>query len=139
MSVYVDTSVLVAVIFEEFSSVETRNWLRRTSERIIVGDLERLEFAAVVSRALRARRLDEREALRALASFDEFPADSLSMGHGRGDFELAEWVIREFTTKLSAPDALHLASAKNAGAALATLDARLAEAAPAQRVEVELA
>ena len=37
-----------------------------------------------------------------------------------------------FSTKLAAADALHLASAKNAGATLATLDVRLAEAARGQ-------
>ena len=40
--------------------------------------------------------------------------------------------MRDFATKLTAPDALHLASAKNAGATLATLDARLVEAARGQ-------
>ena len=44
-------------------------------------------------------------------------------------FLLAERLVRDFSTKLAAADALHLASAKNAGAALATFDARLAEAA----------
>jgi predicted nucleic acid-binding protein len=44
--------------------------------------------------------------------------------------------VRDYSTKLSAPDALHLASAKNAGATLATFDARLADAARAQGVEV---
>ena len=48
-------------------------------------------------------------------------------------------LVRDFTTKLTAPDALHLASAKNAGATLATLDVRLAEAARAQGVETALA
>jgi len=56
--------------------------------------------------------------------------------HGRADFAAAELLVRDFATKLSAPDALHLASAKNAGAMLATLDARLAEAAHGQGVEV---
>jgi predicted nucleic acid-binding protein len=45
-------------------------------------------------------------------------------------------LVRDFATKLSAPDALHLASAKNAGATLATLDVRLAEAAMGQGVKV---
>ena len=52
------------------------------------------------------------------------------------DFAHAERLIRDFATKLAAPDALHLASAKNSGAALATFDARLADAARAQGVEV---
>jgi predicted nucleic acid-binding protein len=56
------------------------------------------------------------------------------LSHRPSDFLLAERLIRDFSTKLAAADALHLASAKNAGATLATLDARLAEAAQGQGV-----
>ena len=138
MTVYADTSVIAAVVFEEPASEAAREWFRRTTQRIIVSDLARLEFAAVVSRAVRTGRFDNRQAARALESFDEFRAACLATSHGRGDFEFAEKLVRDFATKLAAPDALHLASAKNAGAALATFDARLAEAARAQGVEVAL-
>ena len=40
----------------------------------------------------------------------------LPQGHDRGEFELAERLIRDFSMKLAAADALHLASAKNAAA-----------------------
>jgi predicted nucleic acid-binding protein len=136
VTVYIDTSILAAAIFEEPRSAAARDWFRRMSERIILSDLTGLEFAAVVSRAVRTRRFDNDAAGRALASFDEIRADSLPYSHGRGEFEFAERLIRDFSTRLAAPDALHLASAKNAGAALATFDERLAEAASAQGVEV---
>lgn len=45
------------------------------------------------------------------------------------DMILAESLVRDFATKLSAPDALHLALASNRGYRLATFDTRLAEAA----------
>jgi len=48
----------------------------------------------------------------------------------------AERIVRDPSTKLAAADALHLASAKSAGAAMATLDIRLAEAAAAYGVAV---
>jgi predicted nucleic acid-binding protein len=134
VTTYVDTSVFAAAIFEELRSAAARDWLQ--GGRIIVSDLAGLEFAAVVSRAVRMRRFDSEAAARALASFDEIRAASLPLHHGRSDFGLAERFVRDFSTKLAAPDALHLASAKNASAALATFDARLAEAARAQGVEV---
>jgi uncharacterized protein len=56
------------------------------------------------------------------------------LSHGASGFSLAERLIRDFATKLAAADALHLASAKNAGATLATLDGRLAEAVRGQGV-----
>lgn len=134
MTTYVDTSILAAAIFEEPRSAAARDWFRRMSEHVIVSQLAGLEFAAVVSRALRTRRFDNDAAARALMSFDELRAASLPLHHGRSDFELAERIVRDFSTKLAAADALHLASAKNAGATLATLDARLAEAARGQGV-----
>jgi predicted nucleic acid-binding protein len=45
-------------------------------------------------------------------------------------------LVRDYSTKLTAADALHLASAKNGGARLATFDVRLAEAARAAGVEL---
>lgn len=136
MTTYVDTSILAAAIFEEPRSAAARDWFRQMSGRIMVGDLAGLELAAVVSRAVRMRRFDSDAAARALASFDEIRADSLPCSHGRGEFEFAERLIRDFSTKLAAADALHLATAKNAGAILATFDLRLAEAARGQGVEV---
>ncbi len=55
---------------------------------------------------------------------------------GAADFLLAERIVRDFSTRLAVADALHLASAANADAAIATLDARLAEAARMRGVEV---
>lgn len=136
MTIYADTSVLIAVVFEEPDSDRVREWFRRTTQGIIVSDLARLEFPAVVMRSARTRRLNPREASAALTSFDLVAARSRNLRHGRADFAAAELLVRDFATKLSAPDALHLASAKNAGAMLATLDARLAEAAHGQGVEV---
>lgn len=133
---YADTSVLVAFVFDEPESNRVRDWFRRTTQRIIVSDLARLEFPAVVTRSARTGRLDQSDASAALASFDLLAARSRPLRHGRTDFAAAEMLVRDFETKLSAPDALHLASAKNAGATLVTLDVRLAEAARGQGVEV---
>ena len=130
MTVYLDTSVVVAILIDEPSSEIARAWFRRLADDdVIVADLAAVEFAAGISRWLRMGRIDVGQAEFALASFDMLRAQCLSYAHGRDDFALAELIARDFATKLLAPDALHLASAKNAGATLATFDARLAEAA----------
>jgi uncharacterized protein len=136
VTIYADTSVLVAFVFDEPHSARVRDWFRRTTQRIIVSDLARLEFPAVVTRSARTKRLNPNEASAALSNFDLLVARSRPLSHDRADFAAAEVLVRDFTTKLTAPDALHLASAKNAGATLATLDARLADAARGQGVEV---
>ena len=136
MTVYLDTSIVVAILIDEPSSEVARAWFRRADDDVIVADLAAVEFAAGISRWLRMGRIDVRQAEFALASFDMLRAQCLSYAHGRHDFARAELFARDFATKLLAPDALHLASAKNAGARLATFDARLAEAARMQSVEV---
>ncbi len=136
MTVYLDTSVVVAILIDEPSSEAARAWFRRADDDVIVADFAAVEFAAGISRWLRMGRIDVGQAEFALASFDMLRAQCLSYAHGRDDFALAELIARDFTTKLLAPDALHLASAKNAGATLATFDARLAEAARTAGVEL---
>ena len=103
---------------------------------MIISDLANLEVCAVVSRELRAKRFTRAAADKALADFDSLRAASERLTPGAQDFALADQLVRDYATKLSAPDALHLAAAKNAGARLATLDARLAEAARMQGVEL---
>jgi predicted nucleic acid-binding protein len=137
VTVYLDTSVVVAILIDEPSSEIARAWFRRLADDdVIVADLAAVEFAAGISRWLRMGRIDVGQAEFALASFDMLRAQCLSYAHGRDDFALAELIARDFATKLLAPDALHLASAKNAGATLATFDARLADAARMQGIEV---
>ncbi|MGJ0454481.1 MAG: PIN domain-containing protein [Methylocystis sp.] len=55
---------------------------------------------------------------------------------GGADFELALRLVRDFSTKLATPDALHLASAINLEASLVTFDARLKEAAAMRGMRV---
>jgi uncharacterized protein len=136
VTIYADTSVLVAFVFDEPASNRLRDWFRRSTPPIIVSDLARLEFPAVVRRSARTGRLNPSEASAALASFDRLAARSGSLRHDRAGFAAAEMLVQDFATKLAAADALHLASAKNAGAILATLEIRLAEAAKGQGVEV---
>ena len=72
----------------------------------------------------------------ALLDFDAMRAGAERMSHSADDYALAERIVRDRSSKLAAADALHLASAKSAGAAMATLDIRLAEAAAVYGVAV---
>lgn len=134
MTTYLDTSVVVAVIVDEPRSAAIRTWVGQSAETMIISDLTALEFAAVISRAVRISRFDEAHARTALGSFDMLRDACAPYAHGRDDFASAELLVREFALKLVAADALHLASTIAAGAALATLDDRLAEAARAKGV-----
>ena len=136
MTLYVDASVLVANVLNEPQSELVRNWLKQSTERILIGEFAALEVAAVISRAVRTQRFDGAQAATAQANFDILRQSCASLGHSRADYSLAEHLVRDFSTKLAAPDALHLATSINAGATLATFDMRLLEAARARGEKV---
>jgi len=139
VTVCLDTSVIVALLIDEPSSQQVRAWLRtQDADEVVVGDLAAVEFAASASRWIRTGRIDSAKADYVLASFDILRAQCLPHTHSADDFALAELLVRDFSTKLVAPDALHLASAKNLGAALATLDERLRTAARMKGVELTM-
>jgi predicted nucleic acid-binding protein len=136
VSAYIDASVLVTAILNEPRSQAVRDWRKADADLAIVSDLAILESVAVIARAVRTKRFVDREAEAALRNLDALRAECVSHAHPRGDFALAEELIRDFSTKPAAPDALHLAATINVGAALATLDLRLAEAARPRGVEL---
>lgn len=134
--IYFDASVLVSLLVADANTSRASAWYSNLKASVIVSDLASLEVSAVLSRDSRTGRLTRRAAEGALLDFDAMRASCERLSHGAPDFVLAERMVRDFSTKLAAADALHLASAKNAGAALATFDTRLAEAAKGQGVEV---
>ncbi|MBV8848339.1 MAG: type II toxin-antitoxin system VapC family toxin [Methylobacteriaceae bacterium] len=136
MTVYLDTSVIVALVAEEPTSKIVRHWFRNATDRLIVSDLVRLEFSAFVSRAVRTKRFDADQAALALKSFEELRKSCDVLEHTPRDFSRADELIREFATKLAAADALHLASALAANMSLLTLDTRLQDAARSNAVAI---
>ncbi len=134
--IYFDASVLMSLLVADAHTPKASAWYSGLSATVIVSDLANLEVCAVLSRHLRVGRLTQRGVESALLDFDAMRADCERLSHSTSDFLLAERIVRDFSTKLLASDALHLASAKNAGAALATFDVRLAEATAAHGVEV---
>lgn len=133
---YLDASILVSALTGDVNTARARAWLAANAAPLIVSDLAALEVASVVSRGLRTGRFGRGDADAALRDFDDFRRHAERLGHRPADFALAESLIRAFDDKLATQDALHLASAINARATLATFDARLAAAAKARGVEV---
>lgn len=136
MIVYLDTSVLVSIVALDANSEAAGRWYENLQAPVIISDLANLEVCAVVSRELRAKRFTRAAADKAMTDFDSLRAASERSTPDAQDFALADRLVRDYSTKLTAADALHLAAAKNAGARLATFDLRLAEAARAAGVEL---
>ncbi len=127
--IYFDASVLVPLLIADAHTEKAAAWYSGLSATVAVSEFANLEVNAVLSRHLRVGRLTQGEVENALLDFDALRADCERLTHSAADFLLAQRLVRNFSTKLAAADALHLASAKNANAALATFDERLAEAA----------
>lgn len=135
MTVYLDASVLISIIANDSNSEKAGRWYQDLQATVVISDLADLEVCAVISRELRAKRFSRAVADRALADFDALRVTSERSTPDASDFALADRLVRDYATKLTAADALHLASAMNAGAVLATFDKRLAGAARAQGLE----
>jgi uncharacterized protein len=130
VTTYLDASVVVSLFVADIHSEAADRLIANLREEVIVGELCALEFAGSVSRGVRTGRLSEQAAMEALADFDEWRAlSTVPSLLAPAGFSIASSFVRDFVTKLAAADALHLASAINAGAKLATFDKRLVEAA----------
>jgi predicted nucleic acid-binding protein len=132
--IYLDASVLIPLLVADAHTQGAVAWYSNANATLIISDLANLEVSAVLLRDLRKGRFAQEAAENALLDFDAMRANCERLSHGASDFLLAERLVRDSATKLAAADALHLASAKNAGTTLATLDLRLAEAARGQGV-----
>jgi uncharacterized protein len=138
MKFYLDASFVVSLFMSDAHSPKADRWIAGRRDFLIVSELCALEFAAGVSRGVRAARLSENAATEALRDFDEWRAGAAGrLAAGRGDLALAETLVRDFSTKLAAPDAIHLATAINSGSRLVTFDDRFGESARSRGVAVE--
>jgi predicted nucleic acid-binding protein len=135
---YLDASFVVSLFISDAHTEKADRWIAGRRDTAIVSALCALEFAASVSRGVRTGRLSSDAAAEILFDFDEWRSHSaVSLIQSLADFALAESLVRDFPTKLVAPDALHLASAINASAKMVTFDGRLAETAQSRGAGVE--
>lgn len=135
--VYLDASVLVALVCNETSSDAVAGTLRPHGADLCISDFAAVEVSAAVSRRVRMRLEDEASALARLEGFDEFKADLLkTVTLQNEDVRHADLLVRAFQLQLRAPDALHVAMCLRLDATLATLDKGLAEAANALGIEL---
>ena len=114
--IYLDASVLIPLLVADAHTQRAVDWYSNGNGALIISDLANLEVSAVVLRDLRKGRFAQEVAENALLDFDAMRAGCERLSHGAGDFLLAERLVRDFSTKLGAADAVHLASAKNRAA-----------------------
>jgi uncharacterized protein len=135
--VYVDTSVLVALIVPEVHSAAVARWYGRSRVELASAAWCITEFASALGIKQRRSQLDAAQAEGAWVRFERLVANDLALlPLEAATFRRAAALVLDASTALRAGDALHLACAEQAGArGMATLDAVLAR--QAQRLKLK--
>ena len=124
---YLDASVLVALFTDDALSGKADSLLRSMTAVVVVSDFAAAEFASAVAKKVRTGEMIGPEARAAFADFDAWRARSAALTETRtADITAAAGFLRRLDLSLRTPDAINIAIAQRLGAALATLDRRMA-------------
>jgi predicted nucleic acid-binding protein len=135
LSLYLDTSVLVALFIQEAATPIARAGV--AGQVVMVSNFAAAEFSAAISRRNRVGELSEGQVHQLFADFDLWTARGAHWIDAEpSDIALAIALVRRLELGLRAPDALHLAICQRAGQALFTFDLKMASAAPTLGIKV---
>ena len=133
MTLYLDTSVVVAALTREPKTGAVLAWLdAQEPDQLTISEWVVTEFSSALSIKLRTGQITAIERAEALAAFAQLSGEGLAILPISGlHFRMAARLADQYALGLRAGDALHLAICADHGAALRTLDRRLSEAGPA--------
>lgn len=127
MTLYLDTSVLVATLSNEAVSSRVRAWLRQSDPALLaVSGWTITEVSSALARKVRTGEFDHAQRLEALANFRRLMSTYQVAEIIRSDFDRAAAFADRPGSTLRSGDALHLAVAIRSGWGLRTLDHSLA-------------
>lgn len=140
MTLYLDTSVLVAALTNEVATGRVQVWMAAQSpDELTISDWVVAEFSSALSIKLRTGQIETSHRADALATFARLSADAfLVLPVTRQQFRAAARLVDQHVIGLRAGDALHLAICADYGATMCTLDRRLGEAGPLVGVQAHL-
>ncbi len=140
MTLYLDTSVLVAALTNKTKTGRLQTWLgAQDPETLAISPWVITEFSSALALRLRAGQITPGHRAAVLAAFTRLIADSLTaLPVAAEAFRTAARFTDQAALNLCAGDALHLAVCAAQGATLCTLDRRLAAAGPAVGVATQV-
>ena len=129
---YLDASLIVAALSAEPTTPRVQKWLaEHAADALVVSEWTVTEVSSALAIKVRTGHFDMRQRAEALALFSRWVADSfVVLPVTTSHFRTAARFVDRHELGLRAGDALHLATAADHGAAVHTLDRRLAEAGP---------
>jgi predicted nucleic acid-binding protein len=123
LSLYLDASILVALLQEEDGSETAVQLVESADQILIVSEFARGEVASAISRLVRMKQIGFEEAGERLEAFDEWVATATQpIPTEASDIRLASHYVRRLDLGLRMPDAIHLAMVQARNFTLATLD-----------------
>jgi predicted nucleic acid-binding protein len=128
---YLDTCFITPMLLNEATSEAVERYVvRAEAGSLYLSQWTRVEFASVVAREVRMKKMNATQGASVLAEFDKLVKDSLMvLVPAADDYNLARDYLGKFSTGLRGGDALHLAIAANHGASkILTLDEGLLSA-----------
>ena len=136
--VYVDTSVIVALLTVEPKTPDVTAWYAGLRDAPVCADWLLTEFSSAISIKLRSRQLTQTHAKRVRIEFNRLVSGGLRLAPvSRAAFTQAAEMVKQYQRGLRAGDSLHLAVALELGAShMATLDATLAKNARRKGLEL---
>ena len=138
--VYLDTSVLVALLTNEPAASRVTDWLKtKPAGTLHLSGWTITEFSSALSLKVRTGQITLLQRETSLTAFNRLVSRSLiTLPVGNADYAAAARLCDRFDLGLRAADSLHLVVALNAGLPMATLDGILAKACTAVGLPVEV-
>lgn len=137
MIVYLDASVLVALLTTDPCTQRAETFFELHQPTPIVSDFAAAEFVSAVSRRVRTGELHQPKAMSAFVDLDHWVDEiATRIVTTSADIAAADAMLRRLDLPLRTLDALNIAICMRAGATLATFDAQMKTCAAALGVNV---